>query len=698
MKPSISRSIPKLDNAEKISGRALYVADLQMEGMLHAVTVRSTKAHARITDITVPALPEGYVTVDASDIPGHNIVKMIFDDWPVFATDEVTYIGEPLMLIAGPDRRVLSKLMKDIKIVYEDLPATFGHTESVVTKSFVKGNPAHAFEKASRTVRHTYTTGYQEQAYIEPQGMLAWPEGPAKVTVKGSMQCPYYIKNAVDHMFGEGGPVSRVIQAAVGGAFGGKEEYPSLIACHAALAAVKTGRPVRLIFSREEDMTVTTKRHPSTITMEGALDASGKLTAIKCHVALDGGSRTGLSGVVLSRAMLAVTGAYTVDNLDVSGDVYRTNTVPTGAFRGFGAPQMLFATELFVHDVAIDTGQDPLAFRMRHLARQGDLTSTSGVFREPIIMDEMIRKAREMSGYDTKHALYSDPSVFKGIGMSFFFHGCGFTGDGEAAHIKATVKLEKDGKDIVHILVAAVDMGQGAKTTLTKIVAGVLEIPISGVVFDAPDTDKVPDSGPTVASRTIMVVGGLLARAAKTLKTQWKTGQAQDVTETYRQPEEIVWDEDAMRGDAYPAYAWGVNVVEVEVDKRTFQVDVKGIWSVYDLGKAIDERIVFGQADGGIAQGVAYGYLEVMRHKEGKLLQKTMTDYVIPTSLDMAPTETVLYENPYAYGPYGAKGFGELTLVGGAPAVALAIRQATGCHVRSIPVTPETLMEMSSHD
>jgi CO/xanthine dehydrogenase Mo-binding subunit len=305
-----------------------------------------------------------------------------------------------------------------------------------------------------------------------------------------------------------------------------------------------------------------------------------------------------------------------------------------------------------------------------------------------------LKKLHLCLDYHQKVKEYQSDDVFKGIGMSWFLHGCGFTGSGEAEHIKAKVKLRKDEKDQVYVLVAAVDMGQGAKTTLSKVVAHTLDIPMEQVTFDDPDTDFVPDSGPTVASRTAMIVGGLLARAAKRLKDEWQPNEAQEIVEQYQQPSYITWDEQKLHGDAYPAYSWGVNIVEVEVSKLTYQVDVKHIWSVYDVGRALDERIILGQADGGIAQGVAYGYLEVMRHENGQLKQKNMTDYIIPTAVDMAKTETYIYDNPYALGPYGAKGAGELTLVGGAPAVALAIEMAIGKKITKIPATPEYLMEL----
>jgi CO/xanthine dehydrogenase Mo-binding subunit len=453
-----------------------------------------------------------------------------------------------------------------------------------------------------------------------------------------------------------------------------------------------------MIYEREEDMLVTTKRHPSEIIIEGAIDNSNKLVGLKVNVALDGGAYIGLSKVVLSRAMIAVTSAYTVDNLDVSGSVYITNTVPTGAFRGFGAPQMIFAIDMFINHVAKDLNVDPFIYRLNHLAKQGDSTSTNGIFRDPILMKDMIAKGVEISKYHDKINQYNKPGIYKGIGMSLFLHGCGFTGDGESTHINSRVKLIKDEKDIVYVYVAAVDMGQGSNTTLKRIVAKTLNIPNEQVVFDYPDTDFVPDSGPTVASRTIMIVGGLLAKAAHRLKKEWIKGKHIEIIENYEQPSFIEWNEETMCGDAYPAYSWGVNIVEVEVSPITYQVTIKGIWSVYDIGTAIDERIVIGQADGGIAQGIAYGYLEVMEHKGGKIQQKNLTDYIIPTSVDMGPSQTYLFENPFKFGPFGAKGVGELSLVGGAPAVALAIENAIGRKINKIPVTPEYIMELMKNE
>ncbi|MFA6792085.1 MAG: molybdopterin cofactor-binding domain-containing protein, partial [Candidatus Izemoplasmatales bacterium] len=558
-------------------------------------------------------------------------------------------------------------------------------------KHFSKGDGWKPSIEAARVIEYTYKTPLQEQAYLEPQGFVGTYDA-GKISVIGSIQCPYYVKNALLFALGLPSVKIQVIQATVGGAFGGKEEFPSLMACQLAVALLKVKKPIKLVYEREEDILVTTKRHPATIKMQAAIDDNDHISSLKVHIGIDAGATTGLSGVVLMRAMIAATGAYTIDHLDVSGDVYWTNQVPNGAFRGFGAPQMMFAIEMFMEHIAQDLKQDPFQFRLRYLAKMGDRTSTNGSFRDPILLSEMIEQAMKISDYHTKAARFHSLKCH-GIGWSVFLHGCGFTGSGEALTIKARIRLEKDNQDQVTIRVAAVDMGQGIRTTLRKLVSQILEIPLSQVDFDLPDTDLVPDSGPTVASRTMMIVGGLVAKAAEKMKANWLSGKAIAYEEQYVQPPEIHWDEDKMQGDAYPAYSWGVNIVEVQVDPVTYEVTLMGIWSVYDCGKDIDRLIVTGQADGGIAQGVGYGYLEVMDTYNGSIRQHNLTDYIIPSAADMPSMWTQWVDNPYAYGPYGAKGVGELTLVGGAPAVAKAIEMAIQHKITQIPVTPERIRE-----
>ena len=351
--------------------------------------------------------------------------------------------------------------------------------------------------------------------------------------------------------------------------------------------------------------------------------------------------------------------------------------------------------EMFIHHIAKDLGVDALKLRKKHLVKQGDITANNGRFHDPIILPELMNKAMEMSDYERKIKEYSKPNSNKGIGMSMFLHGCGFTGSGETDIINAKVKLIKDEKDHVYVYASSVDMGQGNKTTLKRIVAKNLNVPDEQVTFDNPDTDVIPDSGPTAASRTIIIVGFLMEKAAKNLKKIWKKGVRQEIVEPYVGPYYIKWDDDKMQGDAYPSYAWGVNVVEVSYDPLTYQISIDGVWSVYDCGHPIDERIAFGQADGGVVQGIGYGYLEnEVTDELGRFRQKNLSDYIIPTTEDMPKLETAFIDNPFVYGADGAKGLGELTLVGAAPAVALAIENAIKRKVNKIPATPEYIMEL----
>ena len=692
----ISKTIKKVDSDDKSSGKSKYISDYKIDGMLQAITVRSKHQKAKIINRKYPVLEEGYYIIDHTDIPGVNFVKMIFDDMPVFAVDQVNYYLEPIALVIGPDKEKVLDIVNMIEIEYEVLTPLYEYTNSAINYNFTKGNIEQAKKDSEFEIEYTYNTPYQEQLYIEPQGMIGYFEDD-QVTLVGSIQCPYYVRDAVISILDSKEEYVRVKQATVGGAFGGKEEFPSLIACHLAIAVHKIKKPIKLVYEREEDMETTTKRHPATITLKAYMK-DNQILGIGSNVGIDAGAYIGLSGVVLSRALIACTGVYTINNLEINGDVFLTNTVPNGAFRGFGAPQMLFAIEMFIHHIAKELNVEPLTLRKDYLAKQNDSTSTSGTFRDPIIMPEMLEKVLKESDYIRKEKEYKKEDSLKGIGMSWFLHGCGFTGSGEATHINAVVKLEKDINDIVTILIAAVDMGQGVKTTMIKIVSNILDIPLENVKYNHPDTNLVPDSGPTVASRTIMIVGGLVARAAKQLKENWKDKEYQLITEKYKQPSYIKWDEDKFHGDAYPAYSWGINIIEVEVDKNTYEVTVKEGWSVYDVGKAIDEQIILGQADGGQLQGIGYGYLEVMNAVDGKIQQKNVTDYIIPTSVDAPPLHTYLMDNPYPLGPYGAKGAGELTLVGGAPAVALAVEHAIGKKVTKIPVTPEYIMELMNNE
>ena len=698
MLPEYKSSVKKVDNEEKMAGLALFTGDIQMDEAYFAVTLRSEKAYAKILNIKLPKLPKDYHFISAKDIPGENVCNIIVNDWPVFADKEVHYIGESIGLIVGPDKEKCLDLVKLIEVEYEEYEPVFEMKNSYVHKHFTKGDVSK-FKGASKVYSESFETGYQEQAYLETQGMLIYEDKEdGRITIKASMQCPFYIHKAVMRVLGCEEDKIKVIQPAVGGAFGGKEHYPSLMGAQLATAINKIHHPIKMIFDRREDVCFTTKRHPSHTDITAYLDDKNNILGIKIHVKIDGGAYIGCSMVVLARALIASTNTYTFENVDITGDAYCTNKIPSAAFRGFGSPQSIFAMELFINHLADHLGMDRFELKNKYHVKTGDVTSTSGIFRDEIVLDKIINKVKEMSDFDRKYKEYSKPGSHKGIGISTFLHGCGFTGSGESTIINAQLKIKKDKNDIVTFYTSQVDFGQGNRTTLKRIVVDTLGIPEDHVIYDAPDTSKTLSTGPTAASRTIIIVGGLAAKAAQHLKDIWVSGKEQEIVEPYVGPSYIKWDEDKMQGDAYPGYAWGANVVEVSYDPVTYQVKVEHCWSVYDVGHAIDERIVVGQADGGLAQALGWAYLEKEEVKDGKFLQKNLSDYIVPTAMDLPEMETALIENPFKYGAFGAKGAGELTFVGGAPAFALALEQAVGKKINKIPATPEFLMELENED
>ncbi len=710
MNKKISTPIKRVDAGMKTGGSTRYIGDIPFEGMLYGKVVRSSRARAKVKGVHVPVLPEGYYYIDAGDIPegGKNRIEMIKDDWPVFADREVRFIGETIGLLVGPDRKELNRLRDEVKVEYEELTPVFTIEEAEAVKGgpvhgkdnvygdyhLKKGDPDAAFAEADRIIEDTVRTGYQEHIYMEPQGVIARVQEDGKLGVFFSGQCPFYVRHAVSATMGVPEEQVEVQQTVTGGAFGGKEHYPDVISTPLAVAAGKIGKPIGLFFDRIEDISFTPKRHPSTTHFRTALDKEGNIIAMDIDVRLNAGAYESCSLVVLQRAIFSVNSVYNIPNVKIRGRAFATNNVPSDAYRGFGAPQGLFAMETHMSHVARAIGAEELELKGRYLLKQGDVTVTNGRIHEEVKLPEMIRRIEEMSGYRRKVKEYT-PGSWKGIGLSLFNHGSGFTGNGEQEIIKGVVKMRKRADGIVDLLVSNVEMGQGLQTTFRKIAAMVLEIPVDSVVYNDPNTGLVPDSGPTCASRSIAIVGYLVQEAAKKLKKRWDESDVVEVSHQYETPEGLIpWDQNNLQGDAYPSYGWGVNVVEVEVDPLTYEVTTKGIWAVHDVGVAIDEKIVEGQVDGGIIQALGYGSLEKLEVKDGRFQQKTMADYTIPTSMDFPRIKSSLVDNPYEYGPFGAKGAGELVFDGAAAAFADAVQMAVDGDIKQIPVTPEYIMEV----
>ncbi|MEW5815219.1 MAG: xanthine dehydrogenase family protein molybdopterin-binding subunit [Spirochaetota bacterium] len=707
MQRRISSAVIRVDARDKAGGYTRYLADMEFEGMLHAKLYRSVKARARIKALHIPPLPSGYYIVDRKDVPGVNRVAMIKMDWPAFAEEEVRYVGQIILMIVGPDRNEISRIHSQIKVDYEEQEAAFTIDEAAALKGgpihgkdnlfadyhLQKGNPDEAFKRAARIIEDECESGYQEHIYLEPQSLLGtWVDN--RIVIHGSMQCPYYVKHAVVATLGWPEEKVRVVQSPTGGGFGGKEDYPEIIGAPLAVAVNKIKKPIRLILDRVEDISFTSKRHPARIRFRTGLDENNTIIAMDIDTKLNGGAYESYSCIVLQRAVFTSTGVYDIPNVRVRGRAYATNTVPSGAFRGFGAPQAIFGIETHMRHIARDLKEDPVELKQKYFLKKGSVTVTNGRIHDEVMLNTMTARILTMSDYRRKYAEYARIPG-KGIGISFFNHGCGFTGDGEQRIIKARVKLKKRLDQKVEILVSNSEIGQGVQTGYIKIIANILGIPLAEVIFDNPDTDSVPDSGPTAASRSIMVVGYLLQEAAEELKKRWEEETELQVEKNYTMPAGLKWNQATMQGDAYPTYGWGINVVEVEVDPLTYETETRGIWAIYDVGAAIDERVIEGQINGGLNQGLGYASLEKMvLDKEGLFQQRTMTDYMIPTSLDFPAVKSELVDNPYPFGPFGAKGAGELVFNGAAPAFCAAVEQAISQPVSKIPLTPEAIMEV----
>ena len=694
---AVGRPVLRREGGDKVTGRARYTDDLIVEGAWYGKTIRSGVARGRIRSITYdPGFDWSRVTVVTSrDIPGENVVQLIRDDQPALATAEIRHREEPILLIAAPDRDTLAAAEQAIRVEYDALEPVFDLTLATETYSTIeisKGDVDAALRGADVVVERTFRVGLQEQLYIEPQGAIAIPEEGGGIKVIGSLQCPYYVHRALKRALALTDAQAVVVQAETGGGFGGKEEYPSIVAIHAALLARKAGRPVRLIYDRHEDLAATTKRHPGVIRHRTGVRRDGTLVAQDIEILLDGGAYCTLTPVVLSRAAIHAAGAYACPNVRIRARAVATNTPPNGAFRGFGAPQSLFAAELMVEHVAERLGVPSLDLRKKWMLRVGDTTATGQTLSESVSAELVLDAA--LKGAPT-FQVSNIPTVRRGRGLSLVFHGSGFTGSGEKK-LGGKIAIEALPGGTFSILTASTEIGQGTKTIFTQIAADALGVPIERVTVAPQDTSRVPDSGPTVASRTAMIVGGLIHEAAVELRERLAKSRKPKlplrVDKSYVQPDTIRWDDQTYRGDAYPVYAWACTIVDVAVDMVTGEVRVTDLVSAVDCGKAIHPVMAEGQVEGGMLQAVGWATIEEIKMKDGGYQNDRLATYVIPTALDAPRIRTILVENPYSGGPFGAKGIGELPMDGPAPAIIAAIHDATGVWLDEVPATPEKVL------
>jgi CO/xanthine dehydrogenase Mo-binding subunit len=738
----IGKSVPRKEGRDKVTGAARYIDDMSLPGMFYGATVRSQIPRGVIKKISFGSQFNWneFVIVTAKDIPGKNCIALIGDDQPCLADGRVNHPEEPILLLAHADQHILRKAIDAVSIEYEPLPAIFTIEESErrspiiwgtdnVFKTFLiaKGDVDRVWEKAGYVVEGEYTTGAQEQLYIENNGVIASFDGELGITVWGSLQCPYYVHKALMALCSLPAEKVRVVQAETGGAFGGKEDYPSMIAGHAALLSMKSGRPVKIIYDRSEDMTATTKRHPSRTHHRTAVSKEGKILGGEINFTIDGGAYATLSSVVLSRGIIHAGGPYYWPNVRIRGKAVATNAPPHGAFRGFGAPQSLFAMERHMDRIAQAVGLSPVEIRRRNFLKPGQTTTTEQTVREEIDLGKLLDRALELSDYSAKKTRFSrqnntgplavptvDP-IKRGMGIAAFLHGAGFTGSGER-YLASVVGVEGCADGTVRVLVSSTEFGQGTNTVLCQIAAEALDLPYDCVAIAQADTNQVPNSGPTVASRTAMVVGNLVRSAAIGVRqTLIGSGALSDsyspeeflaacqhhVAEhgelrsyaRYEAPEGVFWDDEKYRGEAYASFAWAIYVAEVAVDLSTYSARVEDFVALQEVGKVLHPILAKGQIAGGVAQAIGFALYEKVVWQNGRMQNGQMTNYIMPTSADLPQIRVFFEEMGNVHGAYGAKGIGELPMDGPAPAVVNAIEDALGTRFDSIPLLPEDIFE-----
>ena len=730
----VGTSVPRLEGRDKVTGQSRYVDDMVVPGMIYGATVRSRVPRGKIRKISfAPGIDwNEFAIVTAKEIPGKNCIALIEDDQPCLADGMVNHPEEAILLLAHPDRHLLPKAVEAVSVEYEPLPGIFTIEASEERSQIIwgvdnifksqlieKGDVDAVWGNADYIVEGEYRTGAQEQLYIETNGMIASFDAQQGLTVWGSLQCPYYVHKALMKLCDLPADRVRVVQLETGGAFGGKEEYPSMIAGHAALLAMKSGKPVKIIYDRLEDMTATTKRHPSRTRHRTAISKDGRILGGEIEFTTDGGAYETLSPVVLSRGAIHSGGPYYWPSVRIRAKAVATNAPPHGAFRGFGAPQSLFALERHMDRIAQVVGLSPVEIRRRNFLRPGETTITGQTVSEAIDLGKLLDHALQLSDYQAKKERFARQNPQsdnkKGIGLAAFLHGAGFTGSGER-YLESVVGVEACADGSVRVLVSSTEFGQGTKTVLCQIAAETLGLRYEDVEIAQPDTHEVPNSGPTVASRTIMVVGKLVQSAAlgirQTLKAGGMLAESYSPDEfraacrsyvaehgkfrslaRYEQPHDIVWDEGKYRGSAYAAFAWAVYVAEVTVDLTTYNVSVDDFVALQEVGKVLHPVLAKGQIIGGVAQAIGFALYEKVVWEKGRMQNGQMTNYIMPTSADLPTIRVYFEELGNMHGAFGAKGIGELPMDGPAPAIVNAIEAALGVSFHSIPLLPEDIFD-----
>jgi CO/xanthine dehydrogenase Mo-binding subunit len=746
----IGKGERRVDALGKVTGRAKFAADYNAGHQLYGKVLRSEYPHARILGIDTAKAKqlEGVEAVlTAQDIPGEKVIGIVVKNQAILAVDKVRYLGDGLALVAARTREVAEAAVKLIKVDYEPLPVVsdpeaalgpdapkiHGADNTFVHHKVRKGDVEKGFAQADFVIERKFRTPCIEHSYLEPEAVLAEPAEHGGVVVTGSVQNLFSSRRSVAAALKLDLNRVEIIQATLGGSFGGKDEVMTSMCCRAALLALATGKPVKMVNSREESMLESYKRHPYVLYYKWGAKQDGSITAMEIKCIADGGAYASMSPFVTWRSVVQATGPYYCENVKTDVFAVYTNNNYTGAMRGFGSPQVNFAIESMMDELGEKVGKNPLEIRLQNGFKDGAVTATQQRLPHKVSLTEVLTKAAEAADFRTKWKKYrTAPAAPKkrGVGLACSYRGVSLGAEGVDA-AGAIVSVQTDGSVIVSSGIT--DMGQGAQTQMSQIAAEVLGISMDRIRFLNTNTSRVPDSGPTVASRGTIMGGSAAKKAAEIVRAtllgvgaemvkvapdnceladnylvEKRSGKrlasfTEVAAECFRRGKPMhalgwhkapptSWHEEEGKGDAYFTFVYAANVAEVEVDTETGKVDVLDFVSCHDVGKAINRNSVLGQFYGGVAMGLGYGLLEEFDYEDAVPKQFNFDEYLIATSMDVPNIKAIIVENEDATGPFGAKSVGEPTNELAAPAIVNAIYNATGKRICEIPATLERVL------
>lgn len=746
----IGKSERRVDSWGKVTGRAKFAEDYSVGHQLCGKVLRSKHPHALIRSIDVSAaakLPGVEAVLTANDIPGSRIFGVVLKNQQILAEDRVRYLGDGVALVAASTRDIAEHALTLIRVEYEplpvvsdpeeamnpDAPVLHGEKNEFVHHKVRKGDILKGFEQSDFILERKFKTQFIEHSYIEPEAVLAEPAEQGGVKITGSVQNLFSSRRSVADALKVSLNRVQIVQSTLGGSFGGKDEVMTSMCCRAALLAIKTGKPVKMVNTREESMQESYKRHPYVLYYKWGAKKDGTITAMEIRCIADGGAYSSMSPFVTWRSVVQATGPYYCDNVKTDVFAAYTNNNYTGAMRGFGSPQINFAIESMMDELAKEVGMSPLEIRMKNGFEAGAVTATGQKLTHTVSLKEVLTKAADAIEFDKKWKAYrevKEGEKKRGVGLACSYRGVSLGAEGTDA-AETIVSVQTDGSVIVSSGVT--DMGQGAQTQMSQIAAEVLGISMDRIQFLNTNTSRVADSGPTVASRGTIMGGAAAKNAAEkvratllevgaemtdvdvgaldlednylvdTNKGERLASFAELATACFNKGKPIIglgwhkspptsWHEEEGHGEAYFTYVYGANAAEVEVDTETGKVDVIDFVSVHDVGKAINRGMVVGQMCGGVAMGLGYGLLEDFEFEDALPKQLNFDEYLIPTSMDIPRIKTIIVENEDPMGPFGAKSVGEPTNELAAPAIVNAIANATGRRVYELPASLERIL------